>query len=82
MNSDLIKALKAGISDLLIRHPLYRFRKEQEDHDRLRVLLAHPEHPRDSSKVKGYFRYTIFDHIKHHAGFEERCRRWNQKDSP
>lgn len=40
MNSDLIKSLQAGIGDLLIRHPLYRYRKKQEAHYRLRVLLA------------------------------------------
>ena len=40
MNSDLLEKLKAGISDLLIRYPLYRFRKKQGEHDRLRVLVA------------------------------------------
>lgn len=40
MDSDLIKAMKAGISDLLIRYPLYRFRKKQAEHYRLRVLLS------------------------------------------
>lgn len=40
MNTALIKALEAGVSDLLIRHPLYRFRKKHKDHYRLRVLLA------------------------------------------
>lgn len=40
MNSKLIEALQAAISDLLIRYPLYRFRKKQAGHDRLRVLVA------------------------------------------
>lgn len=40
MNSELIEALQAAISDLLIRYPLYRFRKKQAGHDRLRVLVA------------------------------------------
>lgn len=40
MDSELLKKLKAGISDLLIRYPLYRFRKGQADEYRLRVLLA------------------------------------------
>ena len=40
MDSELLKKLKAVISDLLIRYPLYRFRKGQADEYRLRVLLA------------------------------------------
>lgn len=40
MNDGLIESLNAGVSDLLIKHPLYRFRKKQGEHDRLRVLLA------------------------------------------
>lgn len=40
MDSELLNKLKAGISDLLIRYPLYRFRKKQGEHDRLRVLVA------------------------------------------
>lgn len=40
MNSDLLEKLKAGISDLLIRYPLYRFRKKSAGEYRLRVLVA------------------------------------------
>ena len=51
MDTELLKKLKAGISDLLIRYPLYRFRKGQADEYRLRVLLVRLPFPEAVKRI-------------------------------